>query len=466
MTITTEESTVHYIGNGVTDIFSFAFKTFEVDDIIAGIDGVASTNILVVLNPDQDISPGGTVEFLDGPPAAQTDVFIGRVVPKTQETDYQEYDPFPAASHERALDKLTMLVQQQVNVFENSLRVPLSDPPDINKELPGPAERALQFPFFDEFGNLVLSIGTDIGDSVKRIDVAADSVTMLITDNVTNPEFPTIGVNNINGTLGLVQLTANGKVPLANMPIGGINIRGPIRGDDLCDKPGDEPLECTVPDTRNPSERFPSLVPTFPGEANKFSTGDIFLLTFQDPETDGTMRLFPTIAAPEDILDVKPRDGIVFLSGWDIAGDPTPNAPQGWYYIPKIYDVGDANSITYSPDGNFIISLVATNVQTAMDQLDQLAVDTQDRNQIILGQKTFSDPVGSNAPSAPDSLTRRDYVDDADAVNSGEAAAAQATAETAQSAAEAANVNANTRKPEFDFIRSGDRLDINNVRTS
>jgi hypothetical protein len=39
-------------------------------------------------------------------------VTIFRIVPFTQETAYEEGDAFPAKSHERALDKLTMEVQQ------------------------------------------------------------------------------------------------------------------------------------------------------------------------------------------------------------------------------------------------------------------------------------------------------------------------------------------------------------------
>jgi hypothetical protein len=45
-------------------------------------------------------------------PASGETLVIVRNVPNTQETDYIENDPFPASSHEDALDKLTMEVQR------------------------------------------------------------------------------------------------------------------------------------------------------------------------------------------------------------------------------------------------------------------------------------------------------------------------------------------------------------------
>ena len=651
MTITTENSTINYTGNGVTDIFAFDMKTFEETDIVAAIDAIEVLNIAVTLNLDQDVSPGGSVEFLDGPPAALTDVFIGRVVPKTQETDYRSFDPFPANSHEQALDKLTMLIQQQVNVFTNSIRVPLSDPTDISKLLPGPAERANQFIFFDDDGNVTLSFGTEEGDNVRGIVIAADSLSMLIADNLTNPDFPIIGVNNINGVAGLMKLTQVGDYPqfpglpggglpievLSNTPfllfavpiddgtlqpgtdskemltsyrqsnpegpfgfadvIGvntpnqplhlvqtdefgqipsdliryvGLRNRGIFRGDDLCDKPGDEPLECTVPDTRNPSERFPSLdFPPGTGTpgGSSWQAGDFFAVTMADGEADGTMNLFTDLgdAAPS-IVTVEANDGIIF-----IPEVRDPEAPfdiivqHGWYHQPGRFSLTTAALVSLNTAGyGFIIGLPNDDVQNAFNfidaalaqfRADQVSFDssggtiminpaTDDVQRALLdldqqafprsggtiaGNMTiFSDDatlfvqpsnvdgnsnvrlrgssgiargtftfIGANggvaiqrfdvagalecqinliadgniavngsAPTFATHLTRKDYVDGQVGVAIGIAEDAVTIAESAQSAAEAANVNANTRKPEQDFLRSGDRLDIFNVRTS
>lgn len=55
-------------------------------------------------------------------------ITIVRDVPITQLTDYVSQDAFPAESHEAALDKLTMIVQQQDERLSRALSFPVSDP--------------------------------------------------------------------------------------------------------------------------------------------------------------------------------------------------------------------------------------------------------------------------------------------------------------------------------------------------
>ena len=45
-------------------------------------------------------------------PAATNEVIIQRKLALTQGTDYVANDPFPAESHEEALDRLTFITQQ------------------------------------------------------------------------------------------------------------------------------------------------------------------------------------------------------------------------------------------------------------------------------------------------------------------------------------------------------------------
>ncbi|WP_246013195.1 hypothetical protein [Pigmentiphaga humi] len=97
----------------------------------------------------------------DAPPSGDT-LILERIVPPTQETTYQENDPFPAKSHERALDKLTMIDQQVEEVLGlrpgacvRALRIPASDP-GISL-LPDAAARARKALIFDGSGNPVVS---------------------------------------------------------------------------------------------------------------------------------------------------------------------------------------------------------------------------------------------------------------------------------------------------------------------
>jgi hypothetical protein len=64
---------------------------------------------------------GGTVRTAVAVPATST-LTIYREVPFTQATSYAENDAFPAASHERALDKLTTITQQLERRITNCIR--------------------------------------------------------------------------------------------------------------------------------------------------------------------------------------------------------------------------------------------------------------------------------------------------------------------------------------------------------
>ena len=70
---------------------------------------------------------GGTVRTAVAVPATSTLTII-REVPATQTTIYQEGGDFPAASHERALDKLTQITQQNTRQISNSLRLTEANP--------------------------------------------------------------------------------------------------------------------------------------------------------------------------------------------------------------------------------------------------------------------------------------------------------------------------------------------------
>jgi hypothetical protein len=74
----------------------------------------------ITLNADQDINPGGTVTYSVAPPTGQL-VLITRVTPKDQDLDYTRYDSFDSESHEDALDKLTMLIQDLCKVVVDGL---------------------------------------------------------------------------------------------------------------------------------------------------------------------------------------------------------------------------------------------------------------------------------------------------------------------------------------------------------
>ena len=124
-----------YVGNGVLDTFPYAFRIFTISDLKVAVNGVLqayNTNYTItnINNPN-----GGNVIFSAGSiPANGAIVYIVCNMPMTQLVDYNEYDAFPAETHEKALDKLTRLVQQQGVSALKSLRLPFSS--TASTELP------------------------------------------------------------------------------------------------------------------------------------------------------------------------------------------------------------------------------------------------------------------------------------------------------------------------------------------
>lgn len=119
-----------YVGNGVNTRFDFTFRIFDQEDET----GVAvrvkvgnefefldETKYTVSINPD---NLGGYVNFLDAPDA-QTFFYIAGKTPVDQLLDITNYDNFYPDAIERALDKLTAILQEWKHLvdFETQARI-------------------------------------------------------------------------------------------------------------------------------------------------------------------------------------------------------------------------------------------------------------------------------------------------------------------------------------------------------
>lgn len=110
MTVQNVVQRVTYLGNGAQTVFAFTFRADDPNWII--VDYTDNLNS-VSLNVDQDNDPGGEVIYSVAPPVGQQ-VQIVRSTPLNQILDYTRYDAFDSDSHESALDKLTMMIQDLV----------------------------------------------------------------------------------------------------------------------------------------------------------------------------------------------------------------------------------------------------------------------------------------------------------------------------------------------------------------
>lgn len=136
MTISTTASRISYNGNGSTTAFSFPYRFLTNADLTVikvAADGTETTLTLntnyTVTGADQDA--GGTVTVSVAPLSGQR-LVIYREIDITQEVDYITGDAFPAETHERALDRLTMIAQQHQDAIDRSAKLPVSSTADAD----------------------------------------------------------------------------------------------------------------------------------------------------------------------------------------------------------------------------------------------------------------------------------------------------------------------------------------------
>jgi len=124
--ITTTKNKISYINDGSTTTYSFDFPVIEPTDIQVFVYDLDNNKTQLTYGTDYEVSinsdnSGGTVTLTNSANDGYT-VLIYREVPYTQETVYTQNSPFPAASHEKALDKLTLLSQQLEEKFDRTLQ--------------------------------------------------------------------------------------------------------------------------------------------------------------------------------------------------------------------------------------------------------------------------------------------------------------------------------------------------------
>ena len=165
MTVSTTTNRASYSGNGTNDTFAYAFKIFADADltvIIRATDGTETTKTLTthytVTGAGTD--SGGNVVFTSGNiPTATETVVILRQLDLTQGTDYVANDPFPAESHEDALDRLTMITQQLDEAVGRSLKVSQTNVIATSEFTVGASDRANKILSFDTSGDLTVTEG-------------------------------------------------------------------------------------------------------------------------------------------------------------------------------------------------------------------------------------------------------------------------------------------------------------------
>jgi len=170
MTVSSTNNKASYSANGSTTTFAYNFTITAASELKVFIRSATGTETLKTLTThytltNVGVSGGGNVVFVTSPsdhtPADGETVVVQRVVPLTQATDYVENDPFPAATHEDALDKLTFIAQQLQEEVDRSLKLSVTNTMTSTEFTKSATDRANKIIAFDGSGEL--SVTTELG---------------------------------------------------------------------------------------------------------------------------------------------------------------------------------------------------------------------------------------------------------------------------------------------------------------
>jgi len=165
MTVPSVVNRTAYTGSGTRGPFTVPFYFLEEDDLLILVETIA-TGVFATLTLTTDYTvtgegdPAGgevTLTVAYGTISSSYRIHIIRDPDLQQGVDYGEGDKFPAATHEQALDKLTMQVQRVYDYLKRALKAPDTNSTDMVLSGADWAARASQFLAFDASGNLTIA---------------------------------------------------------------------------------------------------------------------------------------------------------------------------------------------------------------------------------------------------------------------------------------------------------------------
>lgn len=128
MAVQSDTSRLQYTGNNSTEDaypVSPEIDYFDEGDLKVVVTDAAGVDTTLAVDMDFTVTPAGVVTAAAVPGTSKVTIY--RELGATQPTSYIEGDSFPAETHERALDRLTMLVQQALRKIAGAFRFRTSD---------------------------------------------------------------------------------------------------------------------------------------------------------------------------------------------------------------------------------------------------------------------------------------------------------------------------------------------------
>jgi len=204
MTVSSAQSYIEYNGDGVTKTFPIPFYFILSTDISITTTDANGTVTTLINGTDYAVigegSQSGGAATLNVAPASGVLVTIYRDPPVTQETAYYENGKFPAKSHEKALDKLTMIIQSLLVKLKNYNSRSVKVPEAGNWVAPKIADRKNKVFTWDDSGYPVATLppsgsATDVlielakPTGATKVNTSSGQTTQALFDQLTDGTF-------------------------------------------------------------------------------------------------------------------------------------------------------------------------------------------------------------------------------------------------------------------------------------
>ena len=207
MTISTLVVKNSYNGDGSATQFAYQFPIHSTSEIKVIERSAAGVETIKVLGTHYSITDngaaGGQVNF-NTAPASGVEVVLIRDTNLTQEVDYIANDPFPAETHEGAIDKLTLQIQELQEELDRTLKLSRTNSIASSEITEKATERANKVLSFNPSGEILLDqeLGEFKGNWAASTYYAARSI---VKDS-----------SNNNIYLANTAHTSSGSTPLSS----------------------------------------------------------------------------------------------------------------------------------------------------------------------------------------------------------------------------------------------------------
>ena len=167
-----------YNADNTTTSFAYTFPIHSTSELTVILRAANGTETIQTITTHYSIvdngSAGGQVIFGTAPATGNTVVLL-RDTNLTQETDYIANDPFPAETHEAALDKITLQQQELQEELDRAIKISRSNDIASSEIAQTAATRAGKLLAFDANGDLEVSL--DASSIATNATAAANSAT-------------------------------------------------------------------------------------------------------------------------------------------------------------------------------------------------------------------------------------------------------------------------------------------------